>query len=156
MSPLDAGTDWRVYRNQLFEIRYPGAANVTGAGEDSVLMRLPFPRGSTLIDKRVRILTTTSTPERCLAPGGPLIVASSSVQLNGILFQRVVREEFQVGSQSDVEDYSTMRGDHCVRLEFILQSVNPERFASSPPPAFDKVMEAGVFTQMLSTFRFVR
>jgi hypothetical protein len=155
-STSDSTSGWRAYRNNLFEIRYPSTATLIGADEKVVLMRLPLASGSTLIDKRVQITTTTSTPERCLDPRGASIVASSMVHLNGLPFKRIIREEFEVGSQVDVEAYSTMRRDLCVRLEFILQSVNPESLHSSPPPAFDPATETVVFSQMLSTFRFIR
>ena len=66
-------------------------------------------------------------------------------------FLKEIGAEGAAGSLYEATAYSTLQGNACISLSFVLRSANLGNFPT-PPPAFDKAAELAVFPIIMSTF----
>ena len=84
-------------------------------------------------------------------PDTALIYFSANVFINGILFLQELAIDGTAGSSYDITAYSTLKGNACISLTFVMQSANLGNF-ETPPPAYDKAAELAVFPIIMSTY----
>ncbi len=73
---------------------------------------------------------------------------------NGISFLKQTGGDGGVGHLHEWVGYSTLKGNACISMDFVLHSLNPGNFAT-PIPEFDKAAESLVFGQIVSTFQWL-
>jgi len=153
----DPTVGWKVYRNVEygFEIKYPKNAEITSEEENKVLVDLPFTSGTLLREKYLIIAINQTVPEKCPKPLAPVIKEMKTVRLSETEFKKEIGVEGAAGSAYESVRYSTMRGNQCFTLTFVLRSANPRAF-DAPPPDFDRERESEIFDQIVSTFRFIK
>jgi hypothetical protein len=59
--------------------------------------------------------------------------------------------EGAAGSVYYATAYSTLKGNACISLSFVLKAANLGNFPT-PPPAFDQAAESAVFPIIMSTY----
>ena len=148
-------SDWEAYRNEPYgyEIRYPKDSQIL-AGHETLTIYLAFAPATNLREKFLVITVRESAPQECANPLPTIILDTEFVQVGGIEFRKEIGEDRAAGSTYESINYSTLRGNRCFGLSFVLHSVNPMNY-DVPPPTFDREMESEMFMPILSTFRFV-
>jgi len=146
--------EWKVYQDKEngFEIKYPKNSRVI-EGVEGVYIYLPFSQGTTLVEKYLKITVKKTAPEKCSNPAQTIIERTEIVYINGIEFKKEIGKEHAAGHIYQSVSYSTIKGNKCVGLIFMLHSSNPEVF-DIPPPLYDEQKESEIFEKILSTFRF--
>ena len=146
--------EWKIYQDKEngFEIKYPKDSRVIKTTE-GVYIYLPFSPGTTLVEKYLKIILKKTTPEKCSNPAQTIIEKTEIVYINGIKFKKEIGKEHAAGHIYKSVSYSTVKGDKCLGLIFILRSLNPEAF-DIPPPLYDERKESEIFEKIISTFQF--
>jgi len=80
-------------------------------------------------------------------PGSP----TETVVFNGIPFFKQIGGDAGAGNFHEWVGYSTLKGNACISMDFVLHSLAAGAF-EPPVPEFDKAAESAVFTQVMSTF----
>ena len=146
--------EWKIYQDKEngFEIKYPKDSRVIKTTE-GVYIYLPFSPGTTLVEKYLKIILKKTTPEKCSNPAQTIIERTEIVYINGIKFKKEIGKERAAGHIYKSVSYSTVKGDKCLGLIFMLCSLNPEAF-DVPPPLYDERKESEIFEKIISTFQF--
>lgn len=150
---------WETYRNDSygFQLSYPDQGQVAQvASESSARVNLSFIPGTNLREKYVQI-DVLEDPQECRSPLSqgypPDALQEGQETINGMDFHTVSGSEGAAGSIYEWTSYSATRDGICVSISFILHATNPLNYPT-PLPEFDKSSEAGVFTEIVSTFRW--
>ncbi|MGB7873564.1 MAG: NBR1-Ig-like domain-containing protein, partial [Anaerolineales bacterium] len=145
--------NWPTYNNYKygFEFKYPPEGQIADSSNDNVvIISLPFQKGTNLSSKYLdlRVFEDVSS---CAHPivGSPM--NPESVVFNGITFLKGTGTEGGVGQIRDWVTYTTVRGNVCVALLFVLHSTNPGNYVT-PIPIYDQAAESAVFQEMMQTF----
>jgi hypothetical protein len=146
--------NWLTYSNSTygFQFNYPPGAQISNQQNNFARIDLPFQSGTNLSEKYMEAMVVENAPScqsSLQTPHPP-----ETVTINGISFLKQTAEDAGVGHLRQWVAYSTLRGNVCVTLTFILHSLNPGNFAT-PPPVFDFAGESSVFTQIMSTFAWL-
>jgi hypothetical protein len=146
--------DWLTYTNSTygFQFKYPPGAQISNQQNNFARIDLPFQSGTNLSEKYIEAMVVenaTLCQSPLQTPHPP-----ETVTINGISFLKQTAEDAGVGHLRQWVAYSTLRGNACVTLTFILHSLHPGNFAT-PPPVFDFAGESAVFTQIMSTFAWL-
>jgi hypothetical protein len=154
-TPTPTGTDttgWNTYINgrYAFSFKIPPGSSIASQSDNSGRVNLPFTAGTTLLEKWIDV-TIVEGANPCKSPDAGLVGSSENVTINGIQFLKELGVEGTAGTFYDMTAYSTLQGNACISLTFVLKSVDPGVF-TSPPPAFDKAAESAVFPIIMSTF----
>jgi hypothetical protein len=144
---------WLIYCNQdvHFGFKYPpGGGNIT-ATDTGVRIPLPFTPGTNLAEKyiEVAVLRDVSNCSSPLAEGNGN-VKESQVTINGLVFKKQTGGDAGAGNIYEWEAYSTLRGDTCVSVGFVLHSTNPQNYPT-PPAEFDRAAETAVYQAIMAT-----
>ena len=113
-------------------------------------MYLPFTAGTNLVQKYVDI-SVVEGANPCKSPQTTPMASSENVTINGIQFLKEIGSEGATGNLYDWTAYSTLKGNACISLTFVLHSTNPGVF-QTPPPLFDAAAESAVFGTIMSTY----
>jgi hypothetical protein len=150
---------WKTYQNTDygFQVSYPEQGRLMEVSKGAIKrIDLPFTQGTNLEEKFVQI-DVQENPEVCNSPFAqgyePGALQADTVTLNGIDFHITSASEGAAGNYYDWTAYSTTRNEVCVIISFVLHSTNPFNYPT-PPPEFDRPSEAGVFTEIISTFKW--
>ncbi|MFH1462639.1 MAG: hypothetical protein ABIG08_03035 [bacterium] len=158
----DETADWKTYTNEEygFEVKHPKEGGVYFdelAG--GIHIDIPFasedflkpedPLVTPNIQKYL-LIGVDQGIERCSISRKAIIQESDQVQVGGIEFKKEISEEYRYGAY--VIGYSTVHNQQCFRLSFIIQSSIPIS-SSLPESKFER--EIQIYSQMLSTFRFL-
>lgn len=150
---------WETYRNESygFQFSYPDQGQVAqGAGEGNARVDLPFTPGTNLREKYVQIDVQENLQE-CSGPlsqgSPPDVLQEGQETINGVSFQTTSASEGAAGNFYEWTSYSATRDGACISISFILHTTNPLNYPT-PLPEFDKSSEAGVFAEIMSTFKW--
>src|SRR5581483_10995728 len=129
--PTTTGTDtsnWNIYQNVKygFLFKFPPGSSVTSQSDNSGRIYLPLVvQGTNLKEKYVDI-SVVEGAATCKSPyGSGGVMSSQNVTINGIAFLKESATEGAVGNIYDWVGYSTVKGNACISLTFVLHSLNP-------------------------------
>jgi photosystem II stability/assembly factor-like uncharacterized protein len=115
-------------------------------------MKLPITPGTNLVEKYLETTVVENPEALCQSPlssTSPPGSPTETIVINGISFFKQVGGDAAAGNQYQWVGYSTLHGNACISMNFVLHSLG----AIYPqPPDFDKAAESAVFTQIMSTF----
>ena len=151
--------DWLTYTNQMynFELEYPPESQIAGQMESSAHIQLSIVPGTNLQEKYLDISVVenanpcSSSQTQGYEPGS---FQSSQVTIEGLAFTLESGWDVGMGNKYEWTAYSTAKGSACASLTFVLHSLNPDMYAT-PPTQFDNNAESVVFTEIVSTFRWL-
>lgn len=159
----DAATarEWRVYRNVQYgyELMYPSDARLNAdADGQHTTISLPFTPGTNLQEKYV-LVSVGQGRDGCANPLSdgymPETMQSEDLLLNGIRFQKQSGAKGVGDSWYEWVSYSTMKGQQCVNVDFVLHSTNLGSYYPTPPLEFDRDKETMIFQAILLTIRWL-
>ena len=158
-SPIPA--DWLIYnnRNHGFELNYPSGGTLVEDQPEHARIDLPFLPNTTLQEKYLEIdVTPIQANNTCSSPFAagyaPEAVQRETVNIDGESFMRESGNEGAAGSTYEWVAYSTVRGQECANLTFILNATNAANY-EVPPPEFDSQAEKAIFDQIVSSFQWM-
>lgn len=146
--------DWLTYTNTSFgfQFKYPPQGQISEEDFNALRMDLPFAPGTNLREKYLELRAVEgANPCRGTSAGRSQVDSSETVVINGITFLKETGGDAGAGNIREWVAYSTLKGNICISMDFILHSLNAGNFPT-PPPVYDKAAESVVFTQMMSTF----
>lgn len=158
-TPTPLHADWPSYENDScsFQVRIPSGSVVATTDAVTDRIDLPFVSGTNLrekylqVDCRKGIATCTSPLAAGYAPGS---LPSGTRDINGTVFTLQSADEGAAGSFYSWTAFSTLRGDLCLSLTFVLRSVNALNF-TPPLPEYSSEEETSVFEEIATTFGWV-
>ncbi len=149
--------NWQTYTDQKngFTFRYPQQGQVANQENGSARINdLPFAPGTNLVEKymEVNVAENVFPCSSPLAQGYPPgSFQSQQATINGLAWVIESGADAGAGQIHIWTAYSTVKGNACVSLSFVLHSTNPGVY-STPPPLFDVAAESDVFAAIVSTF----
>ena len=154
-TPTTTGTDttgWNTYLDgkYLFSFKFPPGSTIDSQSDNSGRVYLPITEGTNLSQKWVSVAVVEGA-NPCKSPTVGLLISSENVTINGIQFLKETGMDGAAGSRFDATAYSTLKGNACISLSFVLRSANLGNFPT-PPPAFDKSAKSAVFPTIMSTY----
>ena len=149
-------SDWLKYTNPVygFEFRYPPQTVISGQTNNSVRMDLPFVTPGTNLSEKYLQMSVNENVNPCQSPLSYLSRPGSpteTVVFNGISFLKQVGGDAGMNQKHEWVGYSTLKGNACISMDFVLHSIDPGASAT-PPPVFDRAAESAVFAQIMGTF----
>jgi hypothetical protein len=143
---------WSSYQNSRygFSFQFPPGSSVAGLSDTGGRIYLPFASGTNLSKKYLDVSVTEGL-NPCHNPNSNPTIPSTSVTFNGIQFLKETWLEGVTSHLADWTAYSTLKGNACIGMSFLLWSVDPGAMAT-PPPVYDRAAESAVFTAIMSTF----
>jgi hypothetical protein len=155
-TPTTLPPDWLGYTNSYgFQFRYPPRLeDIPPQNPNYYRIDLPFDHNTNLIEKYLEVFVVENA-NPCQSPHATqLMQASENVTINGISFLKQTGGDAGMSHLHEWVAYSTLRGNACISMDFMLHSVAPGVYAT-PPPVFDKAAESAVFSQIMSTFAWL-
>jgi hypothetical protein len=151
-------SDWLTFTNARygFQFKYPKEGQIAdGTTDQFARIDLPFVAGTNLREKYLEVIVSENA-DPCRSPlaSSSILKTSETVVINGITFLKETGGDAGVGHLHQWVAYSTLRGNVCVSLDFILHSLNPGNF-STPPPVFDYTAESAVFEEIVLTYAWL-
>ena len=148
--------EWPAYTNTQygFEFKYPnGGEIVVSSNANLARINLPFQAGTNLSEKYLEVIVVENA-NPCQSPLATqsMLQTSENVMINGIPFLMQTGVDAGMSQLREWVAYSTLRGNACISMDFMLHSVNA---IDPPPPVFDKAAESAVFSQLMSTFAWL-
>jgi hypothetical protein len=134
----------------LFSFKFPPGSTIDSQSDNSGRVYLPITEGTNLSQKWVSVAVVEGA-DPCKSPTVGLLISSENVTINGIQFLKETGMDGAAGSHFDATAYSTLKGNACISLSFVLRSANLGNFPT-PPPAFDKAAESAVFPTIMLTY----
>ena len=149
---------WPTYTNPQygFKFKYPnGGEIVTGSNANLARINLPFQSGTTLVEKYMNVVVVeNANPCRSPLAIAANVMTSQNVTINGITFLKEEAGEGATGHFYKWVAYTTLRGNACISLEFVLHSINPGVY-STPPPVYNEPVESSVFYDIVTQFAWL-
>jgi hypothetical protein len=149
---------WPTYTNPQygFEFKYPnGGEVVTGSNANHARINLPFQAGTTLTEKYMNVVVVeNANPCRSPLAASSMTQSSENITVNGILFLKEAGGEGAAGHFYKWMTYTTLRGNTCISLEFVLHSLNSGAY-STPPPAYNESGEMTIFYDIVTHFAWL-
>jgi len=150
--------EWPTYTNTQygFKFNYPnGSEIVTSSNANRARINLPFQAGTTLVEKYMNVvIVENANPCRSPLAIAANVMTSQNVTINNIIFLKEEAGEGATGHLYKWVAYTTLRGNACISLEFVLHSINPGVY-STPPPMYNEPVERLVFDDVLSHFAWL-
>lgn len=148
--------DWLGYTNPKygFKFRYPPRLEDQPVTDPNYhRIDLSFNHNTNLTQKYLEV-SVVENANPCQSPRAAysILLSSENVTINGIPFLKQTGEDGGMSKLNDWVSYSTLKGNACISMDFILHSVWA---IDPPPPVFDKVAESIVFTDIMSTFEWL-
>jgi hypothetical protein len=143
---------WLTLTNQKygFKFNYPPQSLISNLTDNGAHIALPFVSGTNLVEKYMD-LSVQENLNPCVSPMGPGFITPQQVIINGITFTKEGAADAGVGHVHKWVAYSTLKGNACISMGFVLHWLQAGNFAT-PPPLFDEAAESAVFDQIMSTF----
>lgn len=148
---------WNTYQDSYVGFRFQYPSTWVQDPDYPNYFTLDLPRTTTLYQKEM-YLTGWRSQLPCNNPKAGGIVEEAApeqvkVTVNGIHFIREQAIDRDASAVHDWTSYSTVKGEYCINLVFILHSSQASAYAT-PPPEFDHAAESVVFDEILNTFHF--
>jgi hypothetical protein len=150
--PADRGT----YHDAAgFSIQYPATWQRLDTGEHPIVWATEVPPGTNLLEKRMEIDVRRHEGEcrQATYGTGGNHPAPAQVTVNGVDLLKEFGGGIAAGNFYETTSYSTVRGESCIAVTFVLHSSSSGVYATEPPP-FDEAAESALFDELISTFRF--
>jgi Ig-like domain-containing protein/CARDB protein len=146
---------WPTYTNLTygFAFKYPnGGEVVAGSNANLTRINLPFVTGTNLVEKYMNVVVVeNANPCRSPLAISANVMTSQNITVNGITFLLEEAGEGATGNFYKWVAYTTLRGNACISLEFVLHSINPGVY-STPPPQYNEPAESSVFYDIVTFF----
>jgi hypothetical protein len=154
--PTTTGTDtsnWNTYVDSkyLFSFKFPPGSIVSSQSDMAGRVYFPLVTQGTNLGEKYVDVSVVEGATTCQSPETTSMSTSQNVTINGISFLKQTDEGHAAGNIYDWIGYSTVKGNACISLTFVLHSTNPSNYAT-PPPVFDMAAESAVFTTIMSTY----
>lgn len=155
VTPFASG--WNLYQNNryAFAFQIPPTSVIASQTDTSGRVNLPYASGTltsgTNLVEKYLALTVIEGAFTCKSPYTNPNATSQSVTINGIQFLKEASSEGALSNIYDWTAYSTVKGNACISMTFILHSINPGVYPT-PPPLFDPAAESAVFSTIMSTY----
>ena len=154
-TPTSFSSGWQLYSNTkyAFAFQIPPSSSIASQSDTSGRVNLPFTPGTNLGEKylEVRVVEGASVCKGPYSNPNDPGLSTQNVTINGIPFLKEASTGNALSNIYDWTSYSTVKGNACVSLTFILHSTNPGVF-QTPPPLFDKTAESAIFSTIMSTY----
>ncbi len=138
-----------------FSFYYPEDATlVFDGGANFARIRLTYAPGTNLHDKNLEV-SAWDASQPCESPVPGIETARRTEIINGLSFLVQEGEDHGLGNIYNWVGYSTLQGNVCANLLFVLHSTAPGNYYPTPPPLFDKEAESVVFGQIVNTFAWL-
>jgi hypothetical protein len=147
---------WPTYTNLQygFKFKYPnGGEVVTGSNANRARINLPFQAGTNLIEKYLDVVVVENASP-CRNQLGAIAQTSENVTINGISFLKESGGEGAAGQVYHWVAYSTLHGNACISLGFVLHAGNPDAY-STPLPLYNESGEMTVFYDIVTQFAWL-
>ncbi len=143
---------WTLYQNTQFGFAFqvPPGSTIVSQSATSGRVNLPFVPGTNLGEKYIAV-SVVQGATTCKSPYTNQMATSQNVTFNGISFLKETSSETALSNIYDWTAYSTIKGNACISLTFILHSTNPNVWAT-PPAVFDAAAESAIFPTIMSTY----
>ncbi len=144
---------WKLFQNTQygFAFQVPPDATIASQTASSGHVDLPIlVSGTNLHDKYLDVAVREGLSS-CKSPYTNPMASAQNVTINGIQFLKEASSEGALSNYYDWTAYSTVKGNACISMTFILHSVNPGVY-ETPPPVFDPVAESAIFSTIMSTY----
>ena len=140
-----------------FSIQYPLTWQESNAGDYPIVFSLAAAPGTTLISKsmEINVMEDATDCKETTYSSDTGTTSPQNVTMNGISFLKESGSGIGAGNIYDWTSYSTMKGNACINLTFVLHSANSGVYSTEPAP-FDKAVESAIFDPLVSTFQFDR
>jgi len=151
-TPTQVNNGWIPYQNTKYAFGFqvpPGSTIVSNSG-NSGRVNLPFTPGTNLGEKYLAV-SVIEGASSCKSPFSNPMATSQTVTINGIQFLKETASETALSNIYDWVAYSTVKGNACISLTFILHSTNPLVW-ETPPPQYDYAAESAVFPAIMATY----
>ena len=159
VEPPSVHPDWILYESNdcSFRLSIPPASAASDAEASTDRIDLPFPSGTNLREKYMQVACRRDIPA-CASPlsegYGTGSLPAERREVNGTEFTLQTAGEGAAGSFYLWTDYSTLYGDQCLSLTFVLRSVNPLNY-DPPLPEYDSDSEISSFADIMGTFEWL-
>jgi photosystem II stability/assembly factor-like uncharacterized protein len=149
---------WPLYTNSQygFQFKYPVDAQIVDQAVNSVKINLPFASGTNLREKYLQ-MSVLEDANPCQSPWSdtsPPGSPTETIVFNGISFLKQVGGDAAAGNQYQWTAYSTLNGNACISMNFMLHSLGAGAF-DPPVQEFNKAAESAVFAQIMSMFTWI-
>jgi len=146
---------WPTYTNPQygFQFKYPNGGEVVAGGNANLArINLPFVGGTNLVEKYMNVVVVeNANPCRSPMAAAANVMTSQNVTINGVTFLKEEAGEGATGNFYKWVAYTTLRGNACISLEFVLHSINLGAY-STPPPQYNEPGEMTVFYDIVTHF----
>jgi len=149
-TPVASG--WKLYQNTkyAFAFQIPPDATISSQTDNSGRVYLPIAPGTNLREKYLDV-TVVEGATACKSPYTNPMASTQNVTINGIAFLKEASSEGALSNLYDWTAYSTVKGNACISMTFILHSINPGVY-ETPPPVFNVAAESAVFSTIMSAY----
>lgn len=148
--------NWLTFTDVTFSFlfKYPPEGQIQADSNDSNtrINNLPIVQPGTNLEHKFMDVLVGQNVTECISSQAP--GPGVTVTINGIPFLKQTGSQGAAGTLFQLVEYSTLRDGVCVNLEFILQSQDPNSFAT-PRPAFDYATETALFDQIVGTYMWL-
>jgi hypothetical protein len=146
------GTGWILYNNAkyAFAFQVPPGSNISSQYDTGGRVFLPYTSGTNLTEKYLD-LSVVEGASTCKSPYSNPSGTSQTVTYNGVQFLKETGSEGALSNIYDWTGFSTVKGNACISLTFVLHSINPGVYPT-PPAVFDAAAESAIFSTIVSTY----
>lgn len=140
-----------------FSIQYHLTWKESNAGDYPIVFSLTAAPGTTLISKsmEINVMENATDCKETTYSSDTGTTSPQNVTTNGISFLKESGSGIGAGNIYDWTSYSTMKGNACINLTFVLHSANSGVYSTEPAP-FDKAVESAIFDPLVNKFQFDR
>ncbi len=160
ITATSATSGWLTFTHQKykFQFKYPPQGQISGQTDNVAhIAPLPIVAGTNLVEKYLDI-NVVENATACTSPltsgHAPGSFTSVPVSINGIAFIKESGSDAGAGNVHKWTAYSTVKGNACISMSFVLHSLNPDNF-TTPPVVFNEAAESAVFAEIMATFALI-
>ncbi len=148
---------WSTYQNNQYLFAFqvpPGSTFTSSALGNAGRIYLPLVTSGTNLGEKWVDINVAEGASVCQSPETSQSIPTSTPQnvtINGIQFLKQTGQGAATSNYYDWTGYSTVKGNACISLTFILHSISLGVFDPTPPP-YDPVAESAIFSTIMTTY----